>query len=849
MKKNIKTSAVLIMIYALVSVICAQETKIIGGFKVARGERPHIDLSSVKSDAYEPGVLVIKIKPEIEAKMPDTRFISTSSKGYVETGLISFDEVNSSVGAKLYDRKFDALYETGKEHVSEKFKERHRAWGFHLIYKISIDENADVIETVKQYAALPGVEYAEPVYKIELTGSFSSKWTPDDSSFDQQWHFSNTGQTIGGQAGIAGADCRTATAWDKETGNSNVIVAFVDTGIQYDHPDLAPNIWAGKGWNFVNRDSIINPDIHGTHVSGLVAAVSNNGIGGAGVAGGDGSTDSGVKIMNCQVFDGIKTGGFDLAQIWASDNGASISNNSWTHSSPDYYNQDVLDAIDYFNVNGGGSAMAGGLVICGAGNSGAEEHYYPAYYSGTIAVAGHDNTGQAWPGTVFGDWVDITAPAVNLYSASYPNSYLVETGTSGACPHVSGAAALIISKAYGLLTNTQVREFLESSVWNIYSYETDPIYNGKLGSGALDASAALDMAISYAGGVPRAVNFTASAVSSSEIALGWQNNSFNDDVLITWAYEGGTIGSPADGVSYSAGHTLPGGGIVIFSGNGTSFNHTALNFSTKYVYKIWSRAASDRQDVLNDWYYTGDYTNVPAEASAVTQCGIYAPDFSQDFNFSTSLPYCWSLNGSYSWNIGTFVNGLTGTTGNYPWVVIDGNTAGQADIVSPQIDFSQYQNVTVNFNHSYNHGVNGLATFSYSLNGGTSWNVVSSWTVSTGTINYSNTITALDGSPDVIFKWTLANTGNKSGTRSWSFDDVSITAVSVVPGTPTNVTTEISGSNIIISWDAVAGTTGYDVYSSNTPYEGYTFETSVAINEYTVACADSKKFYYIKSKN
>ena len=123
---------VLMLVFSLTGLI-SQETKIVNGYKVARGERPVIDLSKVPVDAYEPGKLTIKIKPSIEDKL-DVRYIRATSKSYVETGMASFDAINKSIGAELYDRRFNSLLEIPGKHSVAKYEDRHRAWGFHLIY-------------------------------------------------------------------------------------------------------------------------------------------------------------------------------------------------------------------------------------------------------------------------------------------------------------------------------------------------------------------------------------------------------------------------------------------------------------------------------------------------------------------------------------------------------------------------------------------------------------------------------------------------------------------------------------------------------------------------------------------
>lgn len=155
-------------------------------------------------------------------------------------------------------------------------------------------------------------------------------YTPVDPRFNEQWHYHNTGQ----QAGSVDADIDLPEAWDIIKGNSNVIVAIIDEGIQHTHPDLAANMWL-YGYNFITNSSNRRPGNHGTHVAGTVAANTNNNTGVSGIAGGDGS-GNGVRLMSCQVFNGSNSGGFHTAMIWAADNGATISQNSWGYTTAGY---------------------------------------------------------------------------------------------------------------------------------------------------------------------------------------------------------------------------------------------------------------------------------------------------------------------------------------------------------------------------------------------------------------------------------------------------------------------------------------------------------------------------------
>jgi subtilisin family serine protease len=853
------------------------ERKIVNGFEVIKGERPAIDLNKVPAEAYEPGKLTVKFK-EGYTLSTEERYIKPSTKGFAEVGIASVDQVNKSVGAQQFDRKFYSLLEipAGTIHSVEQHRSRHEAWGFHRVYEIEIPLNQDVIAAVKQYAALPEVEYAEPVYKKALheptevgpavydnntpiqgeLPSKGSKWTPNDTYLSpNQWHYYNYGQTIGTSAGVAGCDSRALAAWDIEKGNPNFVTAIIDQGIDFDHPDIAANMWSGRGWNFTNNSSTINPGDHGSHVAGVVSGVTNNGIGIAGLAGGDGTANTGSKVMSCQVFDS-SNGGFDLAMIWSADQGASISQNSWGYTSTGVYEQSVLDAIDYFNANGGGTGLIGGITIFASGNDNLlDQARYPGYYSGAMAVAGHDNKGDRYTSSNTGDYIEITAPAVNVYSCNRTGGYMLMTGTSMACPHVSGAAAMIVANTEGILTAPDLRFILSEAVWDIYATETSPTYAGKLGKGALDASAALTMAQEYKGGVPMPGSFTATTASQSQINLAWTKNEHNDNVLIAWAPDGQAIGTPVNGTVYSVGQAVPGGGTVLYYSNGTSYSHTALTSGTGYDYKIWSRAMAERQDSQGEWYQVGTYSN-SRTAGATTQYGTFYLPFTENFNASTSLPGGWTIvdiqGGGQVWQFGTHASGLSttgGSSGNYAFLNSDAYGSGKTqntDLVTPLIDMTGYSSITLSFTHYYRHYTGTSATLSYSINGGSSWTVIQTWTASnTNPTAFNQVIAALANQANVKLKWNFTGTYG----YYWDFDNVSITGTTAVPATPTLLTpangTNTTNRRPAFDWTDSSGATSYTIQvDNNSNFSSPEIQQSPTVSNYTPTADLALGTYY-----
>ncbi|MBE0661293.1 MAG: S8 family serine peptidase, partial [Bacteroidales bacterium] len=751
----------------------------INDFSVLRGERPPIDLLQVNSDAYEPGILLIKLGSQFTDQL-EQQPARMLEDGTVRFNIIALDELSNA--AKIRNIKQHFLHQA----LNNSFTPKHKAWGFHLWYQLEFDSGTDIIALVKAYQNLEEVELAEPEYRKMLIGNVGSEkqeigagsrdftdWTPNDPQYSNQWHYHNTGQ----QSGTPDADIDLPEAWEIEKGLSDVIIAIVDGGIQYNHPDLAANMWQNGsghyGYNFVAGSTIIEPHDHGTHVAGTVAAVNNNSIGVAGVAGGSGSGD-GVRLMSCQVFSSSSSGGFHLAPVYAADNGASISQNSWGYTSAGYYNQSTLDAIDYFNINGGGSAMNGGITIFAAGNSNSSANYYPGYYSGTLAVAGMNNQDKKGWYSNYGSWVDISAPggetntvsARGVLSSVTGNGYDYYQGTSMACPHVSGVAALLLSNALRNnvpLSNADLWDLLVDNVDN--HYPQNPSYLNQLGSGRLNANLALLALQDLATGVLNPASLGATAVSTSQINLSWEKNQDNNSVMLAWSPDG-VFGTPTEGVVYNSGAGLPGGGTVLYRGSNTTFYHTGLEDATYYYYKAFSYNASNS-------YSAG------REANAATFCGTVSTlPLLEDFNTSSTLPICWDVidnegNGQ-GWQVGIHESGLTGTTGNYAYLDSDGFGSGNSqnsDLLSPLLDLSAYTNITISFVHYFREYTGSTATLAYSINNGTTWTTVQSWTASTvNPATFIQMIPALAGQAAVRIKWNYTGTWG----YYWDVDDIQI---------------------------------------------------------------------------
>lgn len=399
-------------------------------------------------------------------------------------------------------------------------EEAERKYGFDKWYKISFDRKVDktsIAEILSENDAVASVEYVSylqhnsdspTTYTIPEYTAQSVKVEMGDPLLEKQWYLINDGnKSEYGQYAEEGADVNIKDAWKICTGDPSIVVAVVDDGIKYTHPDLADNMWIntkeaeGKsgidddnngyvddiyGYNFYrnsgsidwNGENISNPG-HGTHVAGLVAAVNNNGEGISSIAGGSGNHD-GVRIMSCQVFQGSMNGTVETlanAVRYAADNGASVLQcsigsfgSSLTITSDEMYErgsatQIELAALNYFldpgdrNKYNSGVISDGNIIVFSAGNDASTNVSYPGAYHKFICVAATGQDGRPAFYTNYGYGVNISAPGGNsklggitmlstVPSELYKGQdYGFIQGTSQATPLVSSAVALGLSYA------------------------------------------------------------------------------------------------------------------------------------------------------------------------------------------------------------------------------------------------------------------------------------------------------------------------------------------------------------------------------------------------------------------
>ncbi len=594
--------------------------------------------SSASSQQYVEGVVRVKLQPEVASRMVAAQLpmsVKGTSKKYVQTGVTPLDKVNQKVKAVSMTRVFPYA---GKDEA------KHKAYGLDLWYDVRYEASDMKLAQVRNlYGSTQGVSHAQriPVYKpiggekfIEVSPAAvaraakaastmpASQALPfNDPLLKDQWHYHNDGSISGTKAG---ADANVFQAWATGvTGSKDVIVAIIDGGFQVDHPDLKDNVWINKaelngqpgvdddgdgfvddiyGYNFVTNSSDISAHSHGTHVAGTVGATNGNGIGVCGVAGGSDGT-GGVKMMVCQVFDSrTSTGEGDFAQalVYAADRGASIAQCSWGASAADVSDESINEAVRYFTKEGGGNKMNGGLCIFASGNNGEEGNYYPGCLDEAVAVGALAADGSVAYYSNYGSWVDVTAPGGledngEKYGvlSTLPNStYGYNEGTSMACPHVSGIAALILSK-YGSkdFSNETLRTLLTSSVNDLYTQNPD--YKGKMGSGYIDAYKALQ---GKEGSSPEAVSDFTVTPSHDNALIEWtipdcEEKSIDHHVIYysTTSFDSTTDVSTLNRVSVDTKFKT--------SGDTIQYELTGLKATTTYYFAIvaysrWGKASA-----------------------------------------------------------------------------------------------------------------------------------------------------------------------------------------------------------------------------------------------------------------
>jgi thermitase len=328
------------------------------------------------------------------------------------------------------------------------------------VYRLRIPQDNTIAGMIELFQHTPGVAYAEPNYFV-----YALETRPDDGRFGDQW--------------ALGA-IEAPAAWDITTGTNDILIAIIDTGIDYTHPDLDGGRYVVDGYDFVNEDDDpMDDEGHGTHVTGIATADTNNGQGIAGLAWN--SRFMGVKVLDAE---GVGTD-FDVADgiMYAADHGAHVANLSL--GSP-FHSHTLEDAMQYAYTEG--RDQKGMVMACAVGNSYGSGVSYPAAYDQCLGVAATDRSDERAIFSSYGPEVDVAAPGVDILSTT-GGDYESWGGTSMATPHVTGLAALILAQDPELPVD-QVFAAIRDSADDVNA-ETHPGKDDYLGTGRINAYRAL----------------------------------------------------------------------------------------------------------------------------------------------------------------------------------------------------------------------------------------------------------------------------------------------------------------------------------------------------------------------
>ncbi len=420
---------------------------------------------------FTPGELLVRLTPEASMELDNLKSDSAVARFFAEQKVISYKRVIPLKGRLFtYHSNIDRAY----------------------LLRFSLLADLALLKAIFGKS-----DYIEVVSLNSLRPTLVDVIVPNDPKYPEQWSL---------------LAMKLPEAWTIEKGDKNVVIAIVDSGIDYRHDDLANKIWVNQGeipdneidddengyvddihgWDFTDApnlesegDSIVgdNDPIdesgHGTHVAGIAGAVADNDIGIVGVA------------WNCSLMAvraGLSLGGGSRMQdddsasaiVYAADNGADVINMSWGSKQQSFV---IQDAVDY--------AYARGVVLIGAaGNSNESESIFPAAYRKVIAVASTNQFQQRFYRSNYGASVDISAPGNGIISTQIDNGYRTLTGTSMAAAHVAGMAALMLSKRPAL-TNEEIRQILINSADTVFEADSDLLEPKFVGAGTVNAYRAL----------------------------------------------------------------------------------------------------------------------------------------------------------------------------------------------------------------------------------------------------------------------------------------------------------------------------------------------------------------------
>jgi len=580
------------LVFLLVIVFVLLTSALLVNKPIAYGQNDDnlVKINPTNKASYKKGELIVKFKKNIFGK--NFSKLGTASISPKKVKDDSIKKINSRIGVekivKLYKKNGRNASNLGTTSVIK--PKGVKSVKLKNLYRLVFSKKTDVAEAANQYIVNSNVVYAEPNYKTEIM------LTPNDPYYSS---YGSWGQSYLDMYGLYNISA--GNAWNQTTGNSNVTVAVIDTGLDYTHPDIVNNVWTNideipnngidddgngyiddyYGYDFVNRDSNpIDDHGHGTHCSGTIAGVTNNGVGVAGV-----SWSS--KIMALKFLGSTGSGYYSdaiLAIQYAVDNGAQILSNSWGGYGT---SQGLQDAINYAYSNGA-------VFVAAAGNSNWDTSYYqPAGMDNVFTVSAVDQDDIKASFSNYGNEVDVAAPGVNILSlrasgttmgSVVGTNYTRASGTSMATPHVAGVAALVLA-AHPTMSNQEIEN-------NIKNYADDKgatsfdVYYGYGRINAEQAVLAAPVALSTNYSTIEALPTTVSTSSSTDITV-TVKNVFNVAVAgkkVTLSTDFGTLNKELGytdslgQLSVSLTSSIAGKATVEAFANGENLGNVEINF-------------------------------------------------------------------------------------------------------------------------------------------------------------------------------------------------------------------------------------------------------------------------------
>lgn len=422
----------------------------------------------ISNDKIQPGVVVLKMKPEFRSMCSSNSINEPKVKSIIQ-----------QYSAASVEKKFPRSVAP----ANLKNKHGENTVDLSLIYQIKLTAATDLQKLIQKLISTGSVAYAEPLYIQKMD------FTPNDPDVGLQYQF---------------AKISAYTAWDVWKGDTNTVIGIVDSGTDWDHPDIQANLKLNyadpidgidndndgfidnfHGWDVSENDNDpmnVN-STHGAHVTGCAAAVTDNGVGVSGPA------------FNCRILP-IKASlnssttnidnGYD-GIVYAADHGANVVNCSWGRSGgASQFEQDIVNYAVLDNDV---------VLVAAAGNGGVEEDHFPSSYDNCISVASTNSNDGRSSFSSYSFNVDVCAPGSNILSTDYNNTYSTQSGTSMASPIAAGCAAMIKSK-FPSMNALQVAEQLRVTSDNIYSIGSNVAFAGKLGKGRVNLFRAVTDSVS-----------------------------------------------------------------------------------------------------------------------------------------------------------------------------------------------------------------------------------------------------------------------------------------------------------------------------------------------------------------